>query len=427
MERSHGREFQAMSGAPVKKLPASPSVSSPGVPVTDRGSKKVDVGFSDFGTSGSNQLWDPRLRRSTGDDRKFGHGNEFHMSPLLYHIKDVMFYTAERPMRSKFVVLVSTFYFYHAKYVSVVLVLKTWVADVNSLLTWPVAHLAFAMGLFYGIQKFFKEVEEKLNAATKLEIAVWLLDLHSSENVRNWPSTFSKVFDRVFSDRYISWKFFWRSCITSAVTSLVAVVGLFIAKGRSLSHAEIDLDPVKTFWLFLGTALISNLLPDYISLLKTGYFLNLSRKEERFTLHLFYLIVDIIGTFCLAICALVIGFFLAGLLYDSLGLPHGGMRWADFDPVGHAYDLTMVFNNLMGSYPVLWFSPAFFGRLWLLLYVGSGLLLKAANHLDVCFAWFNRRFDIENRPLQCIGLVAATLATVGYLAAVGILRVHASR
>jgi hypothetical protein len=37
-----------MSGAPVKKLPASPSVSSPSVPVADRGGEEVNVSFSDF-------------------------------------------------------------------------------------------------------------------------------------------------------------------------------------------------------------------------------------------------------------------------------------------------------------------------------------------------------------------------------------------
>src|ERR1700736_5282580 len=82
-----------MSGAPFKKLPASPSVSSPSVPVTDRGGEKVNVGFSDFGAGSSNQLRDPRLRRSAGNDRKFSLGNEFHMGPLLYHIKEVMCYT----------------------------------------------------------------------------------------------------------------------------------------------------------------------------------------------------------------------------------------------------------------------------------------------------------------------------------------------
>src|ERR1700724_2577308 len=82
-----------MSGAPLKKLPASPCVSSPSVPVADRGGEEVNVGFSDFGAGSGDQLRDPRLRRSAGNDRKFSLGNRFHTGPLLYHIKDVMFYT----------------------------------------------------------------------------------------------------------------------------------------------------------------------------------------------------------------------------------------------------------------------------------------------------------------------------------------------
>jgi hypothetical protein len=38
-----------MSGTPIKKLPASPSVGLSSVPVTDRGSEEVNVSFSDFG------------------------------------------------------------------------------------------------------------------------------------------------------------------------------------------------------------------------------------------------------------------------------------------------------------------------------------------------------------------------------------------
>jgi hypothetical protein len=37
-----------MSGAPFKKLPASPCVGSPSVPVADRGGEEVNVDFSDF-------------------------------------------------------------------------------------------------------------------------------------------------------------------------------------------------------------------------------------------------------------------------------------------------------------------------------------------------------------------------------------------
>src|ERR1700736_1680864 len=85
-----------MNGAPVKKLPASPSVSLPGIAVTDRGGEKVNVGFCYLRAGGGDQLRDPRLRRSAGNDREFSLGNRFHTGPLLYHIKEVMFYPAER-------------------------------------------------------------------------------------------------------------------------------------------------------------------------------------------------------------------------------------------------------------------------------------------------------------------------------------------
>jgi hypothetical protein len=69
MERPHGRELQAVSGAPIKKLPASSGVGLPSVPVSDRGSEKVNVGFSNFRAGSSNQLRKPGLRRSTSNDR----------------------------------------------------------------------------------------------------------------------------------------------------------------------------------------------------------------------------------------------------------------------------------------------------------------------------------------------------------------------
>src|SRR5208282_1466572 len=84
MKRPHGREVQAMSGAPVKKLPASPRVGSPSVPVSDRGGEKVNVGFGDFGAGSSNQLRDPRARRSARNNRDFSLGKRFHTGSLLY-------------------------------------------------------------------------------------------------------------------------------------------------------------------------------------------------------------------------------------------------------------------------------------------------------------------------------------------------------
>ena len=58
--------------------------------------------------------------------------------------------------------------------------------------------------------------------------------------------------------------------------------------------------------------------------------------------------------------------------------------------------------------------PALFTSIWLWLYAGSGLLLKAAHRFDIGFEWFNRRFDIEKKPLQSIGLVSGCIVAVLY-------------
>jgi hypothetical protein len=50
------------------------------------------------------------------------------------------------------------------------------------------------------------------------------------------------------------------------------------------------------------------------------------------------------------------------------------------------------------------FYTDFFTSIWP--YAGVGFLLKSTRRLDSGFDWFNRKFDIEKKPLQSIGLVA---------------------
>ena len=61
--------------------------------------------------------------------------------------------------------------------------------------------------------------------------------------------------------------------------------------------------------------------------------------------------------------------------------------------------------------------------IWLWLYALSGFILKAARRFDIGFEWFNRKFDIEKKPLQSIGLVAGALVAIVYWAAVIVSRI----
>jgi hypothetical protein len=81
---------------------------------------------------------------------------------------------------------------------------------ITKLINSPPGQLA-AGGVLAGIVwKFFERVEAVLNENTKLEIAVWLVDVKTAERVP-WPDTFAKVFDRVFGTKHLSWQCFWRS------------------------------------------------------------------------------------------------------------------------------------------------------------------------------------------------------------------------
>src|SRR5579863_10022948 len=86
---------------------------------------------------------------------------------------------------------------------------------ITKLIQSPPGQLA-AGGVLAGIVwKFFDRVEAVLTDNTKLEIAVWLLGVKVGQKVEPWPSTFAKVFDRVFGTKYLSWRCFGRSCVVT--------------------------------------------------------------------------------------------------------------------------------------------------------------------------------------------------------------------
>jgi hypothetical protein len=62
--------------------------------------------------------------------------------------------------------------------------------------------------------------------------------------------------------------------------------------------------------------------------------------------------------------------------------------------------------------PVL--LASLFTSIWVWLYAVSGFLLKAARRFDIGFALFNRKVDIERKPLSAIGLVAGALVAIVY-------------
>jgi hypothetical protein len=276
--------------------------------------------------------------------------------------------------------------------------------DAKHLLAATAAHFAIGGGLFYGVLKFFEAIENRLSVDTKLEIAVWLLDLQPAEALERWPSTFLKLFNVVFGERHISWKCFWRSWLASVITTAAVLVSGAAIKGLEVQsyYGPVPYQTVIIIGILCST--IGNFLPDYLSLWKTRYLLNQSLKQTSILEQIISLIADFFLSIPLAVCGFIIDFIVAYMVIGTVNAKLVFGAEEDDAIIG-----PLALFGLVAS-----FIPAFLGRIWLLLYVGSGVLLKGARGLAGGLTIFNRCFDIENHPLTSIGLIAGTVSAVGY-------------
>ena len=249
------------------------------------------------------------------------------------------------------------------------------------------------------VWKFFERVEAVLKDDTKLEIAVWLIGLRTVDRVP-WPETFAKVFDRVFGDHHLSWLCFGRSCIASWFSVLLVMI--WTGTGLSFVSSLLDIYHLLVWWLLCS---LVNMLPDYVSLLKTRLVLHWMIKSHSLLSQCVLVCLDLYFTSIIASCTVLTVLVLwnrniGDVLLDILFLRTvREMVFADF--------------RFAVVVPALWFFPAFFTSIWLLLYAGCGLLLKAAHRFDIAVDWINRRMD-EKKALSTIGLVAGCLVALIY-------------
>jgi len=310
--------------------------------------------------------------------------------------------------------------------------------SIAKLINSPPGQLA-AGGVLAGIVwKFFERVEAVLPDITKFEIAVWLVGRKKvGPRLNSWTETFANIFDRVFGVKHLSWRCFRRSCYGSFFSLLLVFAldavfhpGLPVPVELSNTYRASILSLVlwnpKLLIPLLGTSVISNFIPDYISLLESRYVLTVMRRTGSLV-RACLLAVDLVATVLISLIAGSIGLFAYSVAFFGHTFDvQGNLVLFTFD---HAIVGPRIYwppwwlPYLISQNGILWICPAFFTSIWLWLHAGSGFLLKAARRFDIGFDWFNRKFDIEKKPLQSIGLVAGTLVALVYWMAVIVSRV----
>jgi hypothetical protein len=305
----------------------------------------------------------------------------------------------------------------------------------------PPGQLA-AGGVLAGIVwKFFERVEAVLTDNTKLEIAVWLLDRKKlTPKFQSWPNTFAQVFDHAFGEKHLSWECFSLSCYMTIAVYILMSVLVWLTGGESFYFLWPDKHPDiwRTFHrrlaigLFEGAAAAVCLAAfDYLGLLQTRYLIKVMSKSRSLLGIGSLLVVDVVSVGVTGAAPAYLTYF-GPTTHPLRDQYYSADNFERMEVLARRDGITITDPSIQVPeyrrrhfvrHVLKWWSPTFWTSVWLWLYAASGFLLIAASRFDIGFDWFNRKFDIEKKPLQSIGLVAGALVATVYWAAVIVSRV----
>jgi hypothetical protein len=297
------------------------------------------------------------------------------------------------------------------------MVTSEFLAAVQKFINSPPGQFAAGGVLAVVVWKFSERVENVLTDQSKFEIAVWLVGVDVGQRVKPWVQIFGDVFITALGDlRQRRLRRFFR-------------VGLFsfwaVMFTNSLARVEFDGFGYEHLWWLLCLLAVSTVC-NYIDLSNTAAILEVYRKRHEL-LGLLEQYKTIDPTDAAKQHAKVLAETRSSL--RTMWFAHAG-EIAIFGITGFGAAIVLFYfgiliteenpNLIVALYlglakPWLWSYPLFFlSPVCFFFYAVPGFLLSATRRVDIGFQWFNRRFDIEKKPLSAIGLVAGALIALVY-------------
>ena len=284
--------------------------------------------------------------------------------------------------------------------------------------------------------KLFSEAEKHVSPITKRRVRRWFLHLPEDNDVgpSNWADGFIVIFDRVFGDRILSWKFFLRSCM--ATTLFLVVIALAF-----VGYGQITRDSIVKFHMAVGGSaseaalwiaiiVVGNFLADYVSLAETRAVLSLIKNRSK--------LVQFLGVLFDACLTGFIFLMIARSLFGVEQVFVGRAEFSDyisnllrmwrevilslnFSYYGDIQDLIARRGLYWGSF----YSDAYrialittyLTSIWIWLFVLSGGFGRVFFVLRGAVTRFGRLFDVAEYPVTAIGY---TLALITFILHVGI-------
>jgi hypothetical protein len=288
-----------------------------------------------------------------------------------------------------------------------------------SLINWtPWIDGASVVAVAYGVAKAFEWFDGLISDESRVALWMYMADVPSDERIDAWGQVFPQLIDRVFGSKALSWKFFYRSCLASLLAVLIVAfifsrTGIFSNLGEFALIKDGYSTPLKFNLTLLltssfTTALVTNCIPDYFSLIITRMFIQYIAKNATAFRTMIILVVD-------AVLSVVLMLPIVETYVLLLNI-HADVREAEY---GIFYDNVISMLTLHDLFGIFIYA-ALFTSAWLWIYVLSIFSIKITHNVRFVWVRIMPYLDIEKKPMQAIGRIAGIMAGVGYAVILGI-------
>jgi hypothetical protein len=275
---------------------------------------------------------------------------------------------------------------------------------------------AVLLGLFAGSSR-------RLDADTRARMSRWM----SADGSGDWAQGFVRWFDHAFAVRArrlpllgeVTLPSFARSILVSFLSLLVlALVWVSNKPGMDRAMAHGEMTPaaqdmlVRLIIVYGGATLITNWIPDYLSLVESRYIIGKLAQAKRWWQRLAYLALDAAATLAISFFAIHLGMvLLLPVVSPQLDLEVGCLTPAIYsiDTTWELFVAGLRFESPPGTINYdatgIYLYSTFLTSLWVWAYLGGGLLLRGLFALRGSFAGRGRAAKAPRHPLRALALV----------------------
>jgi len=305
-----------------------------------------------------------------------------------------------------------------------------WTDSVAKFISSPPAQFIAGGVLARLVWQAFKSVENVLNDDAKRQVAAWLSGVRVKPKVDRWYDQYLDAisgladWDVESEELGLIWPFFLGLIFVVMGTVLLirrnnpvfyAAAGEVINNPYRYIGGDVLLPMFRVMLLLPGFALAS-----VMSVFVSAGFLFAMSRTNLFWLRILILAGQVLVSLYLGLASAALGLALTSHVH----------LWSSYDWI---VGPNSSYGSVFGSGLSMWLHPlTLLARIWntgslaafvaptlgptfgLLLFTISGLILIAVQRFDLGFSWFVRWFDIEEKPLQSVGLVAGAVVALAY-------------